>query len=345
MTNEEKKEYLSLKIVCQSTPFTSEISKMNEYMSKTPKYLFKYRKFDEFTFDMIEKEYVYLAPAGFLDDPFDCLTNIDLEEIYDMGSFNLSNEMMEYIVDIISSHPHSGNLDKPKMLKMLKDSTIDGIISNAVLKKELDKDNTLSNKQKHIFLNSMANFQSAIATITDDDNLKNLYITLIQSKEKIGVCSLTTKRDNKPMWSLYADTYKGYCIEYEIPFNKKILSYLCPVIYTKKFDNNIIKTMIKFLLETIIHFTTDGQIKTDIGCFAELTCTKDSDWEYQDEWRLVGASNTKITPFKIKNIYLGFAVSKDNEDKILNYASRFNFGVYKMVKPFGIKDITYLKIN
>lgn len=344
MTNEEKKKYLSLKLAYQSTPFISELEKKNDYISKTPKTLFKYRKFDKYSFDMIENEYVYLAPAGVLDDPFDCLTNIDLENIYDANSFNLSKEMMEYIVDVIFSHPHSGEIDKIRILKIIEDSIVDGNICNDILKIELDKTNILTDEQKHIFLNAMINIQNTMSTITEDDNLKNLFMVLIQSKEKVGVCSFTTKRDNKPMWSLYADTYKGYCIEYETPFTNDILPNICPVIYTKEFDNNIIKTMVKFSLETIIRFISSGQIKTEMGCFAELTCTKDSDWEYQDEWRLVGNANSKAKPFKIKNIYLGFDVSKENADKILEYALRYNFGVYKMDKPSGTKQIKYSKL-
>lgn len=345
MTNEEKKEYLSLKLAYQSIPFTSELFKRNEYLSNTPKVLFKYRKFDEFTFEMIENEYVYLAPAGVLDDPFDCLTNIDLKSIYNANSFNLSKEMIAFIVDVVFSHLHSGELDKSIMLKMIEDSTADGIINNDVLKNELDKNNALSIEQKHIFLNVMINFQNTIATITEDDNLKNLFMLLMQSKEKVGVCSFTTKRDSKPMWSLYADTYKGYCIEYETPFTKDILPNLCPVIYTKEFDNNIIKTIVKFSLETIIRSITNGQMRTDVSCFAALTCTKDTDWEYQDEWRLIGEPKSKAKSFKIKNIYLGFDISKENEDKILDYASRFDFGVYKMDKLSGVKEITYTKIK
>ncbi len=344
MTNEEKKEYLNLKLAYQSTPFISELEKKNNYLLKTPKTLFKYRKFDEYAFDMIEKEYVYLAPAGSLDDPFDCLTNIDLENIYEPNSFNLSREIVEYIVDVIFSHPHSGEIEKQKMLEMIDESIVNGMICNDVLMKELDKNNMLTNEQKHIFLNTMINIQNTISTITEDDNLKNLFMVLMQSKEKVGVCSFTTKRDNKPMWSLYADTYKGYCIEYETPFTEDILPNLCPVIYTKEVDDNIIKKMVKFSLETIIRFISSGQIKTEMGCFAELTCTKDSDWEYQDEWRLVGDANSKAKQFKIKNIYLGFDVSKENENKILEYASSFGFGVYKMDKPSGTKLIKYLRL-
>lgn len=342
MTNEEKKEYLSLKLAYQSNPFISELEKRSDYISKTPKTLYKYRKFDEYTFDMIENEYVYFAPAGTHDDPYDCLTNIDLEGIYDVESFNLSKEMMEYIVDVVFGHPHSGELDKSKLLEMLDKSTVDGNICDDILKRELDKNDTFTNEQKHIFLNAMINFQNTIATIAEDDNLKNLFMVLMQSKEKVGVCSFTTKRDNKPMWSLYVNTYRGYCIEYETPFTKEILPNLCPVIYIKEFDNNIIKTIIKFSLETIIRFATNRQMKTDIGCFSKLTCTKDSDWEYQDEWRLVGDANSKVKPLKIKNIYLGFDVSKENEDRILEYASKHSFGVYKMDRPSGTKEITYV---
>lgn len=344
MTNEEKKNYLNLKVAFQSTPFISELEKRNYFLSMTPKVLYKYRKFDEYTVDMIENDYVFLAPAGALDDPFDCLTNINLDSIYDKDSFNLSNEMMEYIVDIIFSHPHSEDIDKQEMVAMINRCTIDGKLSNDLIKKELDINRILNVEQKDLFLNAMINFQNVIANISEDDNLKKLFLFLMQSKEKVGVCSLTTKRDNKPMWSLYGDTYKGYCIEYETMFTNDLLPSLCPVIYTKEFDNNILKTVIKFSLETIIRFVSNGRIPTDMGCFTQLTCTKDSDWEYQDEWRIVGDANSKVKPMKIKSIYLGFNVSEKNENIIKELATKKSFSVLKMNKPTGTKEIIYNKL-
>lgn len=344
MTNEEKKNYLNLMVAFQSTPFISELEKRNYFLSMTPKVLYKYRKFDEYTVDMIENGYVFLAPAGALDDPFDCLTNIDLDSIYDKDSFNLSNEMMVHIVDIIFSHPHSENIDKHEMVDMIKRCTINGKLSNDLIKKELNANRILNDEQKELFLNTMINFQNVIANIFEDDNLKKLLLFLMQSKDKVGVCSLTTKRNNKPMWSLYGDTYKGYCIEYETMFNNDVLPSLCPVIYTKEFDNNILKTMIKFSLETIIRSVSNGRIPTDMGCFTQLICTKDSDWEYQDEWRIVGNANAKIKPMKIKSIYLGFDVSEENEKTIKELAMNKAFNIFKMNKPTGTKEITYTRI-
>ncbi len=341
MTNEEKKEYLSLKLACQSTPFIDELKKLDDYISKTPKVLYKYRKFDNYTIDMIENDYIYIAPANSLDDPFDCLTNVDIENIFDKDSSNLKDEMIEFIADIILSHCDPKKAKKEQIIFMINESTVNGQIDKEILERILKQDTSFTNEEKHIFLNSMSNFSNTVDTIVNDDAMKNLFVTLMHSKEKIGLCSLTTKRDNKPMWSLYADTYKGYCIEYETPVNKESLYNLYPVIYTKEFDNDIVKFMIKFALETIIRFATNGQIKTEMGCFSELTCTKDSDWEYQDEWRFVSDAGSKVKTFKIKSIYLGFDVSKENEQKIIDLAYKKNFKVYKMNEPKGFKTITY----
>ena len=344
MTNEEKREYLNLKIAYQSTPFVAELEKRNEYIKKTPKSLYKYRNFDEYTIDMIENDYVFLTPTGWLDDPFECLTSVDLDRIFDNDRKTLSNEMMEYIVDIIFTHSDSNHLDKEKLLSLLDESTINGEISHEVLNANLDSFDKLSLSEKDLLLNVMINFQNTMSTITDDMALKNLFMILIQSKDKIGVCSFTTKRDNKPMWSLYADKYCGYCIEYDTPMTKEVLPNLCPVIYTKDFDNNIVKTTFKFGIETIIRFFSSGRMKTNMGCFTELLCTKDSDWEYQDEWRLVGDAKTKVMPFKVKNIYLGFNVSKENEKLIVDLSKRKEFGVFKMENPSGNNKVYYTKL-
>lgn len=345
MTNDEKREYLNLKIAYQSTPFISELSKRNEYINKTPKVLYKYRDFDKFTFDMIENDYVYLAPSGMLDDPFDCLTDIDLSKIIENDNKTLTKEMMEYIIDIVFSHPHSDKVDRKYFINLIDECTVDGNIDNKALCVKLDEYKELSLEQKNLFYNVMINFQNTIATMTEDEALKDLFKVLMQSKDKIGICSFTTKRDNKPMWSLYSNKYTGYCIEYETPMTKDVIPNLCPVIYSNDSETNIVKIMVKFGLETIIRFVSSGQIKTNMGCITELLCTKDTEWEYQDEWRLIGDAKTKVAPFKIKNIYLGYAVSKENEESIIQRAKTKGYGVYKMDKPHGNNRITYTKIE
>ena len=76
MTNKEKEEYINLKYVISLHAFFDEPNKIKFVREHTPRTLFKFRKFDEHTFDMIDNNYVYLANASSLDDPFDCLTSI-----------------------------------------------------------------------------------------------------------------------------------------------------------------------------------------------------------------------------------------------------------------------------
>ena len=46
-----------------------------------PKFLYKYRPFDEFSFDMIEHGYLYLCPAENLDDPSECKATLEIKDL------------------------------------------------------------------------------------------------------------------------------------------------------------------------------------------------------------------------------------------------------------------------
>ena len=63
---QQRKKYLSLKVASQSAPLFSKIKKRNEYISKTSKKLYKYRKFDEYTVDIIENDYVFREKPLFM---------------------------------------------------------------------------------------------------------------------------------------------------------------------------------------------------------------------------------------------------------------------------------------
>lgn len=319
MTNKEKRDYLNLALAYNGQAFISELEKRNEFHSKRPKNFFKFRKFDEFTFDMLEHEYVYLAPAGRLDDPFDCLTNINLERVYKKGTFELSNYTICAIIDIVSSHIENKSIDKADLIRIFNVCTKGENVDNKLLSDELYKAGYLSRHEKDLFYQIIINFPSVINALTETDELKKLFIHLKNAGNTIGVCSLTTKRDNKVMWSLYGDTYKGYCVEYEEIKDPEILKCLKPVVYSKNVDNDIIQTMIKFSIETSLRFASNGRIPTNIGVFDELTCSKDSDWAFQDEWRIVAIPNSKAN-IKTKAVYLGFNVDEKNQEKIIECA-------------------------
>lgn len=341
MTDKEKKDFLNFRVMPESCKNDEIKEKIEDIYSKIPKKLYKYRKFDKYTFDMIQNDYVFLSSANILDDPFDCLSTFDLENIVKKDSLKLTNQMIELILDSVSQYGDLKKEDKNILKEIIELSTDNGNIRSDILKVGLEKTNILNENQTNVLISLNNNFDSNLLELSNDGTLKSIFEYFINSKDKFGVCSLTTRFDNKAMRSLYADTYKGYCIEYEITNNEHILNKLYPVIYSKNFNNNVVTNTIKFLFESMIFYMMENQRITEIGCLINLICNKDKDWEFQDEWRLIGEPNTKMQGIKINKIYLGLDVSKTNEESIVKLGKIKNFDVYKMEKFLENGKIIY----
>lgn len=344
MTKEEKIKFLNLQTIYQSEAFLAEIMQKNEFLSLIPTQLFKYKEFNENTKDMIEKNYIYLAPAFDLDDPFDCLTDIKIDELYDKDKSILLPDFIEYIVDIIIKHQRYDKFAKEKLINLINKSIDNEKIDSEKLSIALSEDETLSEQDRNLLYQTIINIENIMKTVLNGSGLKNLLTRLAESKEKIGIYSLTTKNDNKPMWSHYADVYGGCCIEYDIPLTTNVINNLYPVIYTNDTENNSVKVVLEYVMEVVIRMITNGTVPTNIGCIMNAICTKDIAWEYQDEWRIIGNPKVKTDIIKIKNIYLGCNVSAENENFVIKQAKQNNYGVYKMNELNGKKAITYKKI-
>ena len=147
------------------------------------------------------------------------------------------------------------------------------------------------------------------------------------------------------MWSLYGNKYKGYCVEYDIPNDEEIRFKLCPTIYKRNDDNNLIKKIVKLAVAICLRFMSKGNLNSGIGCMNELFCTKDTDWKYQDEWRLIGNANAHCTKLKVKSFYVGFKATENNLLKIKRIAKKKGFKVFLMNAPNGKKKITYTELK
>lgn len=66
-----------------------------------PKFLYKYRPFDKFTYDMLENNYLYLCPVEKLDDKTECNAELDFNRLMDLETTNLKNECVEQIIQMI----------------------------------------------------------------------------------------------------------------------------------------------------------------------------------------------------------------------------------------------------
>lgn len=343
MKNSEKQKYLNLSASYSANFFDKKSIPWDGLLEKMPKKLYKFRKFDEYTFDMIKGDYAFLASAEDLDDPFDCLIKHDLKDLYkNCDTSSLSTEIIKFIVDEITSHFEINNINKKDLTKSFKLYLQNCSISKEDLITEIIKKNYLVEQDKKFLIDFINNSQNLINVLVNKKELEKLMNELSKLRGKIGVCSLTTKRDNKVMWSLYSDLYKGYCVEYEQIEVSKFLKNIKPVIYCRKYDNDVIKAFIRYHIEALkrILLKDDRMIKyTD----TEFLYIKDLDWSFQDEWRITGKSNFHYK-LSARAVYLGYKVEEIKENEMITCAKIKGFSVYKMKDPKETNMIRYEKI-
>lgn len=145
---------------------------------------------------------------------------------------------------------------------------------------------------------------------------------------------LCTGYKNRLMWSHYADSHKGFCIEYDFSgLEEEVLSKLpLPVVYSENRPQIPWKPVI------------DNSVENAEEAYAEIMMgllTKDNAWEYENEWRiLIGATTgTELKMPKVSCVYLGAAIEKENRDKVIDIAKRNNIPVKQMKVDRGAYDL------
>lgn len=156
-------------------------------------------------------------------------------------------------------------------------------------------------------LNRHKNLSNTTQKILESSQVK--LKNALQQKVKISCFSETY--NNILMWSHYAQSHTGFCIEYNISNLELTNSFkknLFPVFYTPKPID-----MSKAIL------SEQKEIFENI-----LIINKSEDWKYEKEWRYITSSEDDskfIMPVKPKAIYLGTKISEENKNIMLKIAN------------------------
>lgn len=350
MNNKDKREYISCLHLSEQPNrcYPAEMVRIREVLSKCPKSLFKYRKFDKWTFDMLKNNYAYLAPVKDLDDPFECLGDFDISKIINPDSKVVKDDFINHICNTFNIGLDEKQLE---IVKKHKDAFKPGDQFDEDKIRKVLKNEGYSDEKTDYHINLYKNYLNVSDAYSEDGTDERFRQILVNPKEKLGVCALSEKNNSKVLWSLYGGKYRGYCIEYCIKPTIKARRFLFPVIYTRRPNNNVSEKLFDTMFaETNRHFINNNpfSIKQEIGpvgAIYELFCSKDVDWNHQGEWRLVGEAKDHFTDIDVKAVYLGFDVAKTNEAKMIKYAKRYGFDLYKMKAPDGKKRIRFYKIG
>lgn len=306
---------------------------MNKKPYSGPKYLYKYRPFDDYAFDMLENEYVWLSKASSLDDPTECKVTINEENYFDLVNDTIRREVVDQLLEFL--YPYSSKETNERCRQLIYQCmTPDFRIRNNFLLEASFELRELAPDVPNETIVNLVNWMASIPKLIDDPNIKSQFKTLLlaglEAREKMGICSLTDSPKNEELWKNYAKDSTGCCVEYEME-DYEFNNFLFPVDYVEERQTNLVMQLVKsFIGQMITQFSHD-QLQADKSSYLRLFTTKNIIWDYQKEWRLLGDANTKLKAPKIKTIYLGKNVSKENEEKINELSHEFSFQLKKVL--------------
>lgn len=303
--------------------YVNYILKNKDADYKGPNSLFKYRKFDKYTFDMLEKQYLFLSAAKRLDDKSECTTLLEINNLY--------NEEKDKITSVCIA----------KMLEMLK----------PVVKEEAFKEitaivNRVSDKDGAVGSDSLAKLRSEIKVLNpnfDFDSLigelgkipdklnnpevnkktKSMIDIARKARHKIGICALSEDQNNQDVWRRYGADSSGYCVEYDM-VGFKPANILFPVVYENKREKDIIINFLGTFMSWVVIGISCNQIQPDVSQFIKMFITKSKRWKRQNEWRILGDADTKVEAPRIKRIIVGKNIAEENRIKMAEFCKRRN---------------------
>ncbi|MEB2780012.1 DUF2971 domain-containing protein [Algoriphagus sp. C2-6-M1] len=112
-------------------------------------------------------------------------------------------------------------------------------------------------------------FWDGLASVLNEEQIKTFQRF---SRQSIGICSFSSKPDSELMWSHYADSGKGICLEFDFSTNDYFKEKLIPI----RYSNKVILA------------------KNDLDR-SKAYIKKRKAWGYEKEWRII--ENVGTIPF------------------------------------------------
>ena len=349
MKNEEKLQYLNAVLAFNRAvnQCAKNGSKPNpaitDYFSLLPKSLFKYRPFDEYTWDMLENGYLYLCPAEKLDDPFECVFDLDVSQYFDKNKHALKSSMIELVVETVLNFVSEDQRERTRQIAYSCLTPKGTINRRMVLDMALEEQKDKPGFDEKIIVNQIG------AILDEMESPKNTYVdTLIKysidARKETGIYAMSEINDSQVMWAMYGDNYKGCCIEYDFENDIEASIDTLPVIYQNKRSNNVLNAIMAMLLNSMVNGMSGGRLTTDETQYLQVLLTKSEEWSFQKEWRVVGGAREHVHSPRVKAVYVGHNASKENIELIKELSRKKGFDVYKTSINLKTLKIEFIKV-
>ena len=282
-----------------------------------PKSLFRFRSCDDRHIEAFEKDAIYALTADSFNDPYDTLLRYDLEGIRQYVDYVMSMEGLEKLKAFFDQ----GNdfIDEVKM--MLSEEVWTSLKAGLQSTKDLTtlKERVEASRQQMLSLIStlfpiLTSFSKRFSTIACfSEDVKSIL-----------------------MWSHYADSHKGFALEYDFrptmsskPLERRAIY---PVVYSdERYDASV------YITRQFMHVLGFHSKNPDITAFSKVALHKSRVWEYEREWRIIDTCphdpthpKPTVIHYKPMAIYYGENIPKDKYERLHQIAAEKGIREYKM---------------
>lgn len=325
---------------------TYDIQNLNHpFLKEIPKHLYRYRKSgEEGRVDFyIGQRKIYTASFNSLNDIFEGITPATKERIKKFDGEKMCNYYKDDIISILKNRFSSINVDTANdIFAMFLEEHFN---KDAIFKRAKDFVKKEEQKELKTVISSLTYIFEKLDTEMDKNGefARGMRL-LMNTNDLMGAYCMCDSYSNENLWALYADNFKGYCIEYDLtnPCKSKgsirFVSSLYPVNYVDKKDDDWFKPLFESTIATINIDGRANQFNSGLifhhWMIKTLCSKKKGKWSTENEWRAIGKANSSYLGPLISNIIVGHNINKRDFENIKKNVRKNGF-------PLKITDIDY----
>lgn len=328
---------------CSESVYIYKSKKISDkLLSYVPKVLFRYRSINEYTIEELKNDIISGSKLDTFNDPYESLPGFCDKKIEEYIVKNFNYKLLKQNIKYYNDRNLPSDL-----VSIVGENDAKTIINSL---KSLD-DNTIKNRSKEVLKEIQVIYKTYKEHILN--NVLDIHLNVKNNK---FISCLSERNDSMLMWSLYANSHKGFVIEYkfescdfilcsqqccEMYFNcpnYHMRRFLTPVIYNNsRFDSSYF--VADYLLTNILmqQCNTGKFRNADIPYITKTLMFKSNIWKYEKEWRLIHEDNTSfdgkhfnIMKKRPSHIYLGAKITDEDYIKITSICDELDIAYSKM---------------
>ena len=140
-----------------------------------------------------------------------------------------------------------------------------------------------------------------------------------------GILSLSERNDSILMWSHYAESHRGFCLEMNVHEDDRYSPFCYPVRYQANYP-------------LFDHFSTSSEERLQL-----MLLTKAKEWSYEKEWRILSTERFGLKSFRsslVKGLIIGHRMTLEDRNKLQIAVSSLRIPVFEcrpLDRKFGMQ--------